>query len=374
MLKKYTTIVISLGWASVLFSATSVPYDHTNEQLFKNSYGIASIRLQEEHYQAPMAHPSVGIRTINVDTKAQRILNFTDLFTDEEKALKIIAAYSKTYFMEKLAAENLPQENFAMRAEFIKTGTAPTLKNYQHWNIISGYLQIAFDRAQVEPSYFGVPTIDVPLSLLTEVLNKKLFPNLFQLKPGDLLFQDLACGELCDGINSTTYGYKDTTVSHVGMVVSVTEPMVIEAVSAGVKFTPLDTFLVRSLDKSAHPRVMVGRVDAQTQALIPSAIKEATHYLGSPYNSTFSPNAQGFYCSQLITRSFLEANNNKPVFALHPMNFKTDQPHEFSPAWVHYFAELKQPIPQGKPGNNPGMLSRDPKIKIVYFYGDLRQK
>lgn len=373
MPKKYSIIVISLFWVSTLFSATSAPYHHTDEQLFKNSYGISSIRLEEDYYQEHMAHPSVSVRTINVDTKEQRLLTFSDLFTDKETALKIIAAYSYTYFMEKLAQENLPQENRDVRAELIKTGTAATFEHYQHWNIISGYIQIAFDRAQVEPSYFGVQTVDIPLSLLAPVLNSQLFPSIFQLKPGDLLFQDLACGELCDGINSTTYGYQHTTVSHVGMAVSTdpAEPEVIEAVSAGVQLTDLHKFLVRSLDASGHPRVMVGRVQGHSNTLIPTAIKHAKQYVGYPYNATFSPTAKGFYCSQLITRSFFDANDNKPVFASHPMNFKTDKPLEFSPAWVHYFAALKQPIPQGELGNNPGMLSRDPNVEIMYFYGEL---
>lgn len=371
MLKKGAILAISLLCASPSFSAA-----HTveNQQLFKNPYGITSIRLQEQLYQEHMAHPSVVIKTINIDVKEQRALTFADLFTNQEKALRIIADYSNTYLMEKLAAENLPKENFDMRVELITKGTQASLNNYQHWNVVSGYLQIAFDRAQVAPSYFGVPTIDVPLSLLASVLNPQLFPGIFQLQLGDLLFQDLACGELCDGINSTTYGYQHTTVSHVAMVITTDaeKSEVIEAVSAGVKHTPLNTFLVRSVDKAQHPRVMVGRVDDRTKVLIPAAIKYAQEYLNFPYNPTFSPTATGLYCSQLITRSFLKANHDEPVFASHPMNFKTDKPHEFSPAWVHYFAELHQPIPQGKPGNNPGMLSRDPSIKIVYFYGELR--
>ena len=368
MLKKASLIAISIILTSAAFA--------TDLTVLKNSYNVTSIRLKTESYQEHMAHPSLAIETINVDAKNQRILNFSDLFSDQEKALNIIATYSQTYFMKKLVEENLPKDNFVLRANFIKTGTAPLLENYQYWNINAEYLEITFDRAQVEPSYYGIQIIDVPLSLLAEVLSPKLFPKVFKLEKGDLLFQDLNCGALCDGINSTTYGYKNTVVSHVGMVVSTdkTEPEIIEAVSAGVKVTSLDDFLVRSLDKKGHPRVMVGRIDDQTQKLIPSAIKDAMHDLNAPYNATFSPDAKGFYCSQLITRSFFEANHNTPVFTSHPMNFKTDHPNEFSPAWVHYFSELKQPIPQGKPGNNPGMLSRDPHISIVYFYGDLRQK
>ena len=374
MFKKCLIIIVGMMWTNLLLAAISVPYEHTDVQLLKNPYGITSIRLQEEQYQQHMAHPSVSIRTINVDSKNQHILNFSDLFSNEENALQIIATYSQAYFMEKLSQEKLPSENFLSRSEFIKTGTTPKLENYQYWNVVADYLQITFERAQVEPSYYGVQKVDVPLALLVNVLNPKLFPNIFQLAPGDLLFQDLACGELCDGINGTTYGYHHTTASHVGMIVAIdkTQPEVIEAGSAGVKLTPLYEFLVRSVDEFGHPRVMVGRVDDKLKPLLPKAITEALQYLDYPYNPTFSPDAKGLYCSQLITRAFFEANNNVTIFASHPMNFKTENPNVFSPAWVTYFSELKQSIPQGELGNNPGMLSRDTQVHVVYFYGKLR--
>jgi uncharacterized protein YycO len=375
MFKKAFTIIVAYFWASMLFALDL--YDHRPDiKLVSNPYRITSIRLESESYLPHMAHPAHLIETINVDNHTQRILNFSDVFSHQKHALDIISNYARTYYTKKLQQEgDQPAENFKAHLDMIQSGTVATLEHYRHWNITSGYVQIVFERAQVAPSYYGEQTLDIPLSLLAGVLNKKLFPQIFQLQPGDLLFQDLDCGELCNGINSTTYGYQHTTVSHVGMIVfNKTEPMVIEAVSEGVKLTPLNAFLVRSLDQEGHPRVMVGRVDAQTAKLIPAAIKDAMHDLHAPYNATFSPDAKGFYCSQLITRSFFAANHNQAVFASHPMNFKTDHPHAFSPAWVHYFADLKQAIPQGQPGNNPGMMSRDPHIQVVYFYGKLRQK
>lgn len=342
--------------------------------LLLNPYHITSLVLYTEYNDALMAHPGHGVETMNVDTKEQRILTFSDLFSDQKKALKIIADYSRLYFMQKLQQENLPKDNFSLRAQMIDMGTKADAKNYIHWNIHQEYLQIIFERAQLNPAYFGEQTIDVPLSLLAKVLNKKLFPDVFQLQAGDLLFQDLDCGDLCDGINSTTYGYQETTVSHVAMLVSfdADQPTVIEAVSTGVKLTPLDEFLLRSLDEKNHPRTMVGRLDSQTAVLIPAAIQAAKHHLGASYNPTFSTSAEGFYCSQLMTQSFLEASSGQEIFKTHPMNFKLENSDQFSPAWLEYFAKLKKPIPQGQPGNNPGMLSRDPHVRVVYFYGQLR--
>jgi hypothetical protein len=54
------------------------------------------------------------------------------------------------------------------------------------------------------------------------------------------------------------------------------------------------------------------------------------------------------------------------------MNFKTKD-NVYPKAWINYFATLKQAIPQGEIGSNPGELSRDPRIKVVYFYGELRK-
>ena len=37
--------------------------------------------------------------------------------------------------------------------------------------------------------------------------------------------------------------------------------------------------------------------------------------------------------------------------------------------WTDYYKELKQDIPEGKPGLNPGGISRSEYINIVHYYG-----
>jgi len=37
--------------------------------------------------------------------------------------------------------------------------------------------------------------------------------------------------------------------------------------------------------------------------------------------------------------------------------------------WKTYFAELGVPVPEGKPGLNPGGISRSPVLRIVHAYG-----
>jgi hypothetical protein len=197
----------------------------------------------------------------------------------------------------------------------------------------------------------------------------------FQLNVGDLLFQDLNCGVLCNGIGEVTEGVHHTYVSHVGMVESIQDHrvIVIEAIGNGVVETPLDKFLARSDDRHGGSMVMVGRLKPFYRSLIPSAVSYAKKQLGKPYNASFSPNArESFYCSQLIYSAFAYANHNEPIFRLNKMNFEDVKTQKIMPAWKIYFEEIHAAPPQGLLGTNPGMMSRDPAIIIVHYYGALR--
>lgn len=196
----------------------------------------------------------------------------------------------------------------------------------------------------------------------------------YQPKVGDLYFQDLNCGELCDAITTSTYGYDNTQVSHVAMLVKAGQhPEVIEATSPTVQQIPLQDFLMRSVDVNGHPRVMVGRLKPQFQPLIPQAVEIAQQWLGLPYNHDFRyhNHQQSFYCSQLVYEAFMDANHGKPIFPLNTMTFKVNG--QMLPAWKNYFEQIGEPIPEGHKGTNPGMMSRDDNIEIIYFYGDLRK-
>ena len=95
----------------------------------------------------------------------------------------------------------------------------------------------------------------------------------FVLRPGDLLFQDSDCGQLCDAIEKVTEGYEEANFSHVGIVTADDKNnfVVIEAVSSGVGVTPLQTFLARSSDANGCPKVVVGRLKKPYRHLIPEA-------------------------------------------------------------------------------------------------------
>jgi hypothetical protein len=193
----------------------------------------------------------------------------------------------------------------------------------------------------------------------------------FTLKEGDLLFQDLDCGPLCDAIEKVTTGYNGAKFTHVGIVAKDGNDnfVVIEAVSSGVQTTPLRDFLNKSFDTENRPKVAVGRLKPAFSCLIASAIKNALALRGKPYDKGFVINNDAYYCSELVYEAFLRANDNKPVFTLRPMTFKDPNTDVIFPPWQEYFSRLNTPVPEGQPGINPGGISRSPVLNIIYLYG-----
>lgn len=208
------------------------------------------------------------------------------------------------------------------------------------------------------------------LSLFTNTILAQ--NNNFQLKQGDLLFQDVDCGVFCDAIEKVTFGFKGSKFSHIGFVVfdSIADDfLVIEAVSSGVKKTSLQNFLNRSHDKNNNPKVVVGRIKNDFKHLIPKAVYYADKLIGKTYDDVFDINNDKYYCSELIYKIFYQANNNSQFFELQPMTYKDPDTEKYFKIWVDYFNDLKTPIPEGKPGINPGLISRSKNIDIVYKYG-----
>jgi hypothetical protein len=193
----------------------------------------------------------------------------------------------------------------------------------------------------------------------------------FQLKQGDMLFQDSDCGPPCEAIEKVTNGYLGANLSHIGIVEQDKDGrwIVIEAISEGVVKTPLEEFLNRSLDAEGNPKVLVGRIIEKYQSLLPEALKEAQKLIGNPYDDIYKIGNSRYYCSELIYEIFKRANNGKAVFDLQPMTFIDPETGKTFPAWIDYFDELNEPIPEGEPGLNPGGLSRSPAIRIVHYYG-----
>jgi len=200
---------------------------------------------------------------------------------------------------------------------------------------------------------------------------KKTLVDSFQLQAGDLLFQDSDCGPFCTSIEKVTFGYKGAKLSHIGMVTfdDNNNIKIIEAISAGVVLTDLQTFLDRSEDSNGNPKVLVGRLDKNHRALIPSAIHFAQGKLCLAYDEIFDITNNKYYCSELIYDAFTYAHDGVPLFNLQAMTFVDPDTGKTFPIWEKYYQDLGVKIPEGEAGLNPGGISQSDYIDIVHVYG-----
>ncbi|OHX64267.1 YiiX/YebB-like N1pC/P60 family cysteine hydrolase [Flammeovirga pacifica] len=194
--------------------------------------------------------------------------------------------------------------------------------------------------------------------------NSRVAENSFHydLKEGDIIFQDLDCGDFCIAINKVTEGWDGRDFSHCAIVVKEADSLlIIEAVGQGVKRTSLKDFFNKHTGKGGNVR---GRMKAEYSDLAPLAAKNAFQYLGKSYDDVFDINNDQYYCSELIYETYKEANNNKEIFHLYPMTYKDPDTKEYFPIWVDYFKQLNTTIPQDEPGLNPGGVSRSKYLDI----------
>jgi hypothetical protein len=198
------------------------------------------------------------------------------------------------------------------------------------------------------------------IGLQAQTLNAQVMSEQ-QIKAGDLLFQNLDCGPLCDAIEKVTRGYKDLTFSHIGLVKKQGDSLVvIEAIGKDVHATPLRLFVKRS----SHP-VYIGRVKKRYRYTIGTALAFADSKNGVIYDDVFLYNNDKYYCSELIYDAFMYAYNGKPFFSLQPMTFCEPGTTSFFPVWEAYYKDLGVAVPEGKPGINPGGISASRKIKMI---------
>ena len=82
--------------------------------------------------------------------------------------------------------------------------------------------------------------------------------------------------------------------------------------------------------------------------------KRVESHLGAPYNASFYPDGDGYYCSQFIAELL-------PIFESIPMEFGNDT-QEISDFWSEYYRELGLPVPLNQPGTNPSQLATSPLL------------
>jgi uncharacterized protein YycO len=189
----------------------------------------------------------------------------------------------------------------------------------------------------------------------------------FRFQTGDLLFQVGKSSELSKAIAEATSGESCVHYTHVGIVIVENDTVyVIEATPPKVCKTLLDTFLLRSANVTEKPIVSVGRLKKEYRKAIPQAVVRAKKLLGKPYDYVYSPDNDAYYCSELVTLSFLN-KQDLPIFETVSMNFR-DTDGNLPTYWIEHFEGHNAVIPENRMGSNPGDLSKSDKIKIVYRY------
>jgi len=184
----------------------------------------------------------------------------------------------------------------------------------------------------------------------------------YRLQHGDILFQDLDCGPLCDAIEAVTDGAQERDFSHCGLIIKEGDSIaVLEAIGHSVHTTSLRNFLRRSGDTVLMKNSLVGRLKKIEPSVLNKALELAKGEIGKPYDDSFYPNNGAWYCSELIAWSFNQASG-RDIFPAHPMTFRNPKNGEFYEVWKKYYDSLKTTIPEGLPGYNPGAMSRSEEI------------
>ena len=165
------------------------------------------------------------------------------------------------------------------------------------------------------------------------------------LENGDLIFvKDLS--DIGQAIQESTGNY-----SHVAIFLE--DSIYHATVEGGVLAqSPEDFFEVEKVyDLYHYPKIDHKEVKKQAESL-----------LGSPYNSSFYPDGDGYYCSQFIAELL-------PIFETIPMKFgKGDQ--EISSFWEDYYRGLGLAVPLDQPGTNPSQLAQSPQLQFKERYMD----
>ena len=157
------------------------------------------------------------------------------------------------------------------------------------------------------------------------------------LENGDLIFvKDLS--DMGQAIQASTGNYSHVAIFLDGFIYHAT-------VEGGVLAqSPEDFFEVEKVyDFYRYPKIDHKEVKKQAESL-----------LGSPYNSSFYPDGDGFYCSQFIAEIL-------PIFETIPMKFGNDT-QEISDFWGEYYRELGLAVPLNQPGTNPSQLATSPLL------------
>lgn len=193
----------------------------------------------------------------------------------------------------------------------------------------------------------------------------------FEIKQGDLLFQNTGTGEIDNAIKDVTATSIANNYSHVGMAMKQNEKWyVLEAIpKKGICQTPLNEFLNRNKNKLNKSQTTVARLDSYYQPYISKALEYAIERINTPYDEIFLWDDNSYYCSELIYKMFSSQDIPKDSipFLTHPMTFNDSTGNPMQ-SWVTYYKVRNQPIPEGIEGTNPNLMASSTRIKFVHDY------
>lgn len=208
-------------------------------------------------------------------------------------------------------------------------------------------------------SLLALLAILIPDNIMAQTVNNDKVIG--QLQEGDIVFQKIPCGDLCDAIIETTPCMPGRMFNHCGIIhFEKQKAVVIEAIGKQVKETMIDQFLKRD----PSPTLFVGRLKENYRNIITTSVQKAASYVGRPYDNKFLPGDTALYCSELVYESY-KTNKADRIFSLKPMTFKSPKTNTTYPAWASYYKDISTDIPEGLPGINPCAIANDEKVILI---------
>ena len=157
------------------------------------------------------------------------------------------------------------------------------------------------------------------------------------LQNGDLIFT-VGSSEIATAIRVATGAYSHVAIFFNGEIYHATH-------EKGVVNQDLSDFLQ---DKDIYDVYCYPAIEVE------AVFKRAKLHLGKPYNFSFYPQSDGFYCSEYIAEIL-------PIFDTIPMQFG-DEKNLISDFWQEYYRDLGLVVLLGQPGTNPSQLAQSRKL------------
>lgn len=198
----------------------------------------------------------------------------------------------------------------------------------------------------------------IVLSTTLSASAQKRLLDMGRLHDLDLLF---VVSQRSNAITEVTSGIDGYQIDHVGVLRKEDGKLkVVEAVYEGVREVTFDEFL------QSAPIVLVGRPAKRFHKR--QTISNIMNLVGRPYDFIFQSGIEEVYCSELVSECFVDRHGAK-LFPPIPMSFH-DASGNITPYWNDFYSRRGMDVPEGKPGTNPGELSRRENIKFIYLIRD----